>query len=57
MSPAENAYGLQKRIAFCAQVIDAFQPRQVLDVGCGTGSPTLLSCKMKIRPGFRGRRM
>ena len=42
MSPAdhaaENAYGLQKRIAFCAEVIARHRPRRVLDVGCGTGT-------------------
>lgn len=38
MLRAENAYGLQKRIAFCALVIDELRPRQVLDIGCGTGT-------------------
>jgi SAM-dependent methyltransferase len=35
---AESAYGLQKRIDFCAEVIAAHRPRFVLDVGCGTGT-------------------
>jgi len=38
MLQAENAYGLQKRVAFCAQVIDELRPREVLDIGCGTGT-------------------
>lgn len=35
---AESAYGLRKRIEFCAEVIAAHRPRFVLDVGCGTGT-------------------
>lgn len=37
MSPAEDAYGLAKRLAFCAEIIDSRRPALVLDVGCGTG--------------------
>lgn len=37
MSPAEDAYGLSKRLAFCAEIIASRHPALVLDVGCGTG--------------------
>jgi SAM-dependent methyltransferase len=37
MSPAEDAYGLAKRLAFCEEIIAARRPAFVLDVGCGTG--------------------
>jgi SAM-dependent methyltransferase len=37
MSPAEDAYGLVKRLAFCEEIIAAGRPAFVLDVGCGTG--------------------
>lgn len=37
MSPAEDAYGLSKRLAFCAEIIAWRHPALVLDVGCGTG--------------------
>jgi len=37
MWPAEDAYGLAKRLAFCAEIIASGRPTFVLDVGCGTG--------------------
>lgn len=37
MSPAEDAYGLSKRLAFCTEIIASRHPALVLDVGCGTG--------------------
>ena len=37
MSPAEDAYGLSKRLRFCEEIIASRMPALVLDVGCGTG--------------------
>jgi len=37
MWPADDAYGLSKRLAFCEQIIASRSPALVLDVGCGTG--------------------
>jgi SAM-dependent methyltransferase len=37
MSPAEDAYGLSKRFAFCEELIAVRRPAFVVDLGCGTG--------------------
>jgi len=37
MWPADDAYGLSKRLTFCEEVIAAQHPGFVLDIGCGTG--------------------
>jgi SAM-dependent methyltransferase len=37
MSPADDAYGLSKRLQFCEEIIASRRPAFVLDVGCGTG--------------------
>jgi SAM-dependent methyltransferase len=37
MSPADDAYGLSKRLAFCEEIIASRRPALVVDVGCGTG--------------------
>src|SRR3989338_11002539 len=34
----DNTYGTQKRLRFMQEKIERFQPKRVLDVGCGTGS-------------------
>lgn len=34
----ESVYGLRKRLEFVAGVVADFQPKRVLDVGCGTGA-------------------
>ena len=34
----ESVYGLSKRFEFVAGVVAQFQPKRVLDVGCGTGA-------------------
>lgn len=38
MSAAETAYGINKRLAFCTEVVAQTAPRLVIDVGCGTGT-------------------
>jgi len=35
---AENAYGFQRRLEFAARAIESRRPRNVLDLGCGTGA-------------------
>jgi SAM-dependent methyltransferase len=37
MWPADDAYGLSKRLAFCEEIIASRRPELVLDIGCGTG--------------------
>jgi SAM-dependent methyltransferase len=39
---AENTYGVLKRLEFLAAVVDAVQPRLVVDIGCGTGAQVTL---------------
>lgn len=34
----ECVYGLGKRLDFVTEIISEFQPKRILDVGCGTGS-------------------
>jgi SAM-dependent methyltransferase len=34
----ENTYGMRKRLEFIASIVSDFRPKQVLDVGCGTGA-------------------
>lgn len=34
----ESVYGLSKRLEFVAGIVADFQPKRVLDVGCGTGA-------------------
>jgi SAM-dependent methyltransferase len=38
MSATDTAYGISKRLAFCAEVLAQTAPKLVIDVGCGTGT-------------------
>jgi SAM-dependent methyltransferase len=42
MSLSEDSYGRAKRLAFVAQIVRAQAPRDILDIGCGTGTQLTL---------------